>query len=243
METSKLILNWNEFYFTDDNTQANWIHKIMLNWEAYNIREYQWGGWQPWANTLLYVPMKDDLTDHWPSQFSLTNNWVSLVSTEADIDVWYFDNSSNIKCSSVISFTDFHVWFRAKLQQASNQIFAWWNNWNMFLANQSGMWIWIGRNGVAWDSNANYTFNSNNWYYICYDKTWTSFTITINNSVVLSVSNNKSYSLNWFVIWSDNWENIYTYWYLSNLIMESVAWSAQEISDYYDQTKSLYGIS
>lgn len=41
METSKLILNWNEFNFTDDNTQVNLIYKIILNWEEYFIREYQ----------------------------------------------------------------------------------------------------------------------------------------------------------------------------------------------------------
>lgn len=39
--TSKIILNWVEYEFTDDNTQANWIYKIILNWETYLIRESQ----------------------------------------------------------------------------------------------------------------------------------------------------------------------------------------------------------
>jgi hypothetical protein len=39
------------------------ITKLMLNGEEYEIREYQ-PGRQPGANTVLYVPMNTDLSDH-----------------------------------------------------------------------------------------------------------------------------------------------------------------------------------
>ena len=202
-----------------------------------------WWGWQPWANTLLYVPMKSDLTDHWPNQYTLTNNGVTLVQNQANIDVGYFDGSSDITCPSSPTFTDFHVWFWMKIQQVTNQIFVWQTNWDIFFATQSGMWIWIWRKWVAWDSRVNYTFDGNTWYYVSFDKQWNNFTISLNNSNILTTTNSRSYSLSWwFVIWSQ-WGNPYVLGYISDFIMESAAWSAQEKSDYYDLTKSNYWIS
>ncbi len=227
------------------------IAKLMLNWQEYKIREYQSGWWwrQPWANTILYVPMKDDLIDHSNNHLTLTNSWVSLASNEATIDVWYFNGSSDINWADNISFGswDFHVWVWLKMTSTINSqfCFAWTARWNVFMWYQTIWWnkLWIGRNDVAWDSIFRQTLSTNTRYYVSFDRASSDFTISLNTSPLGTLTNGYSYDTSWwYKIWNDgNWN--YINWYMSNFIIEDKAWSAQEITDYYNQTCADYWLS
>ena len=54
-----------------------------------------------------------------------------------------------------------------------------------------------------------------------------------------------SYTPQYFAIWNiaDGSLNRHFQWGMSNVIVENKTWTQQEISDYFDSTKSLYWIS
>ena len=205
-----------------------------------------WGGWQPWANTLLYVPMKTDLTDHSNNHFTLTNTGVSLVSNQADIDVWYFNGSSYLSWanSSLFNFGDIHIWVWVKMAAIAHDqmIFAWVSNWNFFFGYGMGNYWGIGRNGIAWDGYYSYALNTGTWYYVTLDRSWNSLNISVNTSTVWTWTNNKTYTTSWWYQIGNDGTGTLINWYMSNLIIENKAWTAQEREDYYNQTKANYWI-
>lgn len=202
---------------------------------------------QPWANTVLYVPMKDDLSDHSNNHFTLTNTGVSLVSNQADIDVWYFDGSSYLSWANdaLFNFGDMHIstWINFNTTDGGQFIFAGISIWDIFFGEQ--LWeVWIWRNRVAWDNWPNAAYISlNNWHYISLDRTGTSITISVDLVNIISGTNNKTYTPSWWYRIGDDGYWNYVRWYMSDLIIENKWWTAQELSDYFNQTKSLYGIS
>ena len=212
----------------------------MIYWATW------WGGgwWQPWANTVLYVPLKLDLLDHWPNSITLNNTGVSLVPSQASIDVWYFDGNSFLSGWALSSFWDFHVsvWVKLSSTNLSQFVFAWLNSGDIFLGYQTYWWnkIWIGRNGIAWDNTTSYTLSMNTWYLLSFDRQWSSLTFSVNTNVIWTHSNSRSYPTAWwFEIGNDGAWNTIT-WYMSDVIIESVWWTTQENLEYYNLTKSNY---
>ena len=215
----------------------------MIYWATW------WGGWwrQPWANTILYTPLKLDLLDHWPNSITLNNTGVSLVSGQASIDVWYFDGSSFLSWWALSNLWDFHVsvWVKLLSMSGSQFIFAWVNSGDIFLGYQTAWWdkIWIGRNGIAWDNTTSYTLSTDTWYLLSFDRQWSTLTFSINTNVIWTHNNTRSYPTAWwFEIGNDGAWNAIT-WYMSDVIVESAWWTEQERTDYYDQTKWNYWIS
>lgn len=199
-------------------------------------------GWQPWANTFMYLPMKTDFNDAtWNN--TITNTWATITTLDW-ISCWYF-NSNRLTCSeSPIWTTDYtiSVWIKAN------------GTWNWWI-------IWSNHNAIySWDVfilNYNSSKFSYEWYRN-YDGTSViaSTMPTANIRQHICYANRKIY-LNWTdvtsTVWSWTMLPWYPYtiwqkhnggdaylWYMSELIVETVWWTAQEISDYYNQTKSLY---
>jgi hypothetical protein len=89
-------------------------------------------------------------------------------------------------------------------------------------------------------------FDSNNqWVYavVTYDGS----SMKIYKNWVLNTSASPSYDISWdtnpLKIWA-YWNSSYCFYgYMSEIIIENKIWSAQEVANYYNQTKSLYGIS
>ena len=231
--------------FTCDSTPASDIevNVLVLSAEAWSTPTPWW--WQPWVNTLLYVPMKTDLTDHWPNQLTLTNSWVSLVSSQANIDVWFFDGSSYISWTSNLALSwDFHIGVWLKYDTITiNFILAWISHWGIFYGYDALYGYWVGRNMVAWDTSTSYTFNADTWYYLSVDRQWTTLALSVNWAEVYSATNSNSYNTSWwFQIWND-WTWQFVDWWMSDLIVESAWWTATENTNYYNLTKANYWIS
>jgi hypothetical protein len=214
-----------------------------------------WGatpwGWQPWANTICYYPLDSDFVDaswncsdivpnsasptiwlyHWVNCFSL--NWdYSTVSTIDDL---------NGKSNYTWSFRLYNV---DKFCMMFNESGSWWASWPAFY-NSNQFEIRWGNTSNTRSIISNLTMN-----------TWLHLAITLNNGTA-------SYYVNWVetVIWTgfiapnhngtpltinetyDRSGDNTGYGFLSELIIEDKAWSAQEISDYYDATKANYWIS
>lgn len=250
-----------------DTYKTTWyVDQWLTDWETYYYRVFSYsdlGGisycdavsvtpsawwWQPWANTVAYYEYNNDLTDS-----SSNSNNLSLLS--GTVTYWiasgwgkyvYFGNSAwsehkilspNIDVSAV---TIMYRWNPQQVYTSGNPI-------TIACTLSDNSLIGATVRSVDFWATTWFTATADTWYHIAivceggirkfyvdwvyytqdsYSLTWTQTTkLTINNAWD---TNDPSFA-------NDN--------YISKLIIEDKARTAQEISDYYDQTKWDYWIS
>lgn len=226
-------------------------------------RPYEWmfwsSGWwwswrQPWINTVAYFPMSSNLTDVISSN-SLTWNctfwtiWWSTINcaiTTSNWLSWTWANLPQWTDPRTVSMWFYFDWSNTNEWWAITYWTGGWNNQVFWTYSELSDWDWKLWLSQRWASS---------WYY--YTRTtdsWYLITMTYNSS------NQWKLYMNWTYIWLWNyniattWNDIllwgliwnpwdYLYWWFSNLIIENVEWTAEEISDYYNLTKWDYWIS
>lgn len=207
----------------------------------------QW--WQPTVNTIAWYPLNSTTTvndaswngHNWTLNWNITYDSISATFTPQNfidiptiipywtnpfsISVWWYYQS----WWGCIFFQQFN----SSTGNSAIQLWAWW---------------WTCSSWSKW---------SNDWNNITpvSDSVWNNFVLTYDGSSL------KLY-LNWTLKWTKTrtistatpnywwigkgWETYwpwYSDWKISNLIIEDKTRTAQEVADYYDLTKYLYGIS
>jgi hypothetical protein len=226
-----------------------WVYLYPNNTEkplknAY-IGEYQ-EKWQPWANTIAYYPLNSTTTvnDMSGNNRNLTNNWVQFWEYDwvdcayASWSSYAYIISNPITWNS--SFTA-SIWCKMSSTSWWKNSIAFWNSWN-----NVSFSIWVNGTSLytGWwnnDRNTGYTMSTNtrthtvvthdNWTI----KVYVNGTLQYTGTVSFSLSNTKTVIGAWLASYWDKWEG-----YLSDAIEETVVWTAQEVSDYYNQTKWNY---
>lgn len=244
-------------------TQAE--YEALLPWALTDNKHYfiystsGWGWWQPWVNTLLYLPLETDFDDCSQNHLSITNSWpVGLVSTWtwASIPVAEFDRSS-----TQLSFTNsydmnntwtLNVWanITAQSTDALLLIAGSWSPMRIFhiwFTPNSSRWLTVSNGSVDINSGS-FDWRDGTWHLISITYSWTSWG---SNNVKMYIdgvfnaqwtSTGRNLNTTTFMIW--NYNQTATFGgYMSKFMLESTEWSAQEVSDYYDQTKANYWIS
>lgn len=207
--------------------------------------------WIPWSNTIAYFPFKDDVLDHsW--------NWNVLSNTQylSKQSLWYkwqfsqwqtwlwinavFTNSQwNAKFISVWYKVDSASW-NSNLLSIWKYWSAWYNpshwrsdlSWKIAIFTNSSWTIGASTNWMSFNARHHLTIWYD-WSKVLISKDWVQTTL---------------YNWSWYNFWNDIvivwwWNNTNMVAYVSNFICESVCWTAQEVQDYYNNTKSLYWIS
>lgn len=190
--------------------------------------------WSPWVNTIAYFPFSSDSLDvTWNN--SLTNSWTQ------DWLWWKFTSSSSITTPSwTVGYVNY--WIKIDDYPSSNCAIC--------LAHSKWMWYYA----YQWDSRINkkifvwydssrtpsaVSFQPTTWTWhnisYWYDGTKMIYSI---DGVVWTLYNWDGYDFGDEVIVSQWWNIV-----LSKLILETDARTAQEISDYYNETKWYYWIS
>lgn len=197
--------------------------------------------WKPWSSVIAWFPFQNDLLDHsWNNHnrsswgWTLANNMVTTTSTL----------SQNSLITTSQNFT-LAVWADFSKTTATNWYAYISPIWN---ADWPTCWFWIRRttNEFAW-------FKTSSWY------TFTSSLSTSIHCLVLTRDGStwKAYA-DWTLIWtktvswnlqsssvarigSSNWYSYsVTCW---NVVVDSVARTADDVADYYNNTKDLYWLS
>jgi hypothetical protein len=233
---------------------------IRVNGVEKQVRPSGWWGWQPWANTIAYFPLEDNSNEASWKVVTTTDNsvnystiwWVKCANTNGNwfinVSTSIFDNSSN--------WTEQTMSFWLYL----NALPWWTSNWAFEFEKQNYYsFYFLARSNNVY----RYEWNSA-WSTI--DVNIPSTDIGKWNYFTLVNSSSWKYMYkNGVLIWSWTWSNRprwnransggqnstilgdrdrvdYLKWWLRELIFEKKCWTATEISDYYNQTKSNYGL-
>lgn len=222
--------------------------RIWVNWVEKQIYP---AGWKPWANTIAYYPLETDGKDYsWNNRDWNVGSGVSFVNLS-----WVSCASFNNTANGLINWS---IWLSASDATMS----AWFNS-----SNASNLYSMVS---IIWDS-ASIQARLNNWTTLQWDIwTWSS-DVTVSdwncrdgnwhNTIVTYNRQKLILYLDWNKIWEANaninipltsfwiWWHLTPYstvfpfsWYISRVIYESQARTASEVSDYYNLTKSKYGL-
>ena len=214
--------------------------------------------WQPGANTLCYYPLNWDLNDYSGNNRNLTWSWVTYTSwgpwQVGVFENWwyaYYTNQSLFNISYPFTYS-----FYVQADSIPTK-----NTMAITICNANNIASYDKSAGFALDSCTWYNYY-NNWYY--YVRWWTPIANTWYHVVYTFDGSKQKLYLNWTLVWENNCSWSYTGFSnasimlahqhssggdlpfngkLSNVIIEDRARTAQEVLDYYNQTKSLYGIS
>lgn len=245
---------------------TKYIDRYYLNGEEYGIKFGGWG-WQPWANTILYLPIDDSDTsstvyDHSTNQSDFSWYWTAWYETLASgkkvitlsWSNWiYIDDDIITAQPKTISLWHYRDWNQS-------------NDWSIFVSQNDNPWPrWLI---VAYTNNNNWmsAFYGDNADWRNYgnrfnplDQTWYNMVVVLNsNTITLYVNWNQETTGSWSTpvftgipansFWftrsnNRNTNTRFMSWKLGSVIIEDKAWTSDEITDYFNQTKSLYGIS
>lgn len=228
--------------------------KLILNWTEYEFGAGGGGWWQPWANTIAYYPLTSTSTvnDMSGNNNTLTNRWAIFTTLLwvdcADINnngfyisSWFTLNTETISCWFNLKNGNIHNTIIKQWSSFWQNVFGVWYRPSLWLAITDWWWSWTKEIIVSWD------LTVWQWYHLVLtQENWKNWKMYLNWNLYTSWWDSRTTTPDWpFYIWySDiNPSNTYWYNYISEVIIENKVRTAQEISNYFNQTKSLYWIS
>lgn len=220
----------------------------------------QW--WQPWANTLLYLPLESDFVDQswqattrtfttsglsyttvwWVPSVHIGSSWWAKLTAPYPIQS---DREKPLTVSLLVYVTT---------QSSSSRRLI------LDMAATDWSWLWM----ALYENTSNVRVNFNNWGTTQASINWA---IPSANSwfniVATATAQSSNLYINWQLVWTWNWcqyprwfrpyswdnsqwifctrdANRYTQalnWNARELIMEQSEWTAQEVASYYSQIK------
>ncbi len=219
--------------------------------------------WSPWADTLAYYPFTSDRKDY-------SSYWNDVTSANSTIltTVWWVDcmdmNNSyctiNLWSSSplLVKTLPYTIVFWTKAKDSwLSRAFAinWYENWSRgwsgITTPTSSWWqlevrAWNTTNtNTKWYAGSSYANTNWHLYVASWGTSWLNVYVDWNTTPVKTTSwttwptNNGSP----LKIWQRQDSTVCGNWYISRVIIEKKAWTAQDAADYYNETKSIYWIS
>ena len=207
--------------------------------------------WTPWANTVAYYPLEKDTNDYSGNNRNLTNSWITFSD-----GVWVFNGSTSTAYRQDDAF-DFYwtapftlsIWVKPNVSPSYN-IVIWMEQDSSYHDKEIELLSnWVIQFQM-WNNNEYKATSASNTLSVW---AWQNLIASYNGSVM------KLYK-NWVEIASYNWGSSYNNnpprlvlsriswiwtafnWQMSNAIVEKMWWTAQEVLDYYNITKSNYGL-
>ena len=241
--------------------------KLILNWEEYQFAApSRWR--QPWVNTIAYYPLDsvntvNDMSWNW---YDLTLIWTADFNTYQWVDCFNSQWTWRMECSSLTLADIWNVfsamaWVYTPDRQDHNERwilwatdnslwFKWFDLFESYYSWQNQAYRWE----TLWSSNKSIFVDEPfwQWYHLCLTyEDWTNNQKLYINGVLEWEDTNTMYLSSSAIfrvaarVWVNGswWVDVIRSWWLSNIILEDKVRTAQEITDYFNQTKSLYGIS
>ena len=213
---------------------------VQKELQAAYIGEY-W--WKPWVNTILYYPLHDSLTDvvwNYPRQSwaaTYSNNMATITTQLKRNSSRFANNTWNYTISAYVKMTTSPnycwVFFKTDWSYSSSlAISSYYTGGN----SSSNIGAGVSYYSSWWNYKASV---GSNWgvYCVVGVKSWTTMTVYVNWASIwtLNAPNYPGYS------WG-SWDgmSIPAWVICADVLVESVTRTAQEVADYYNQTKWTY---
>lgn len=248
VNTSWLVTCVNPWSCTITATTANGLTATC------GVTDQSW--WQPWANTLVYMPLDWDVVDY--SGNNNNGTWIWTASYQ-DVYSWsskkwaYFSDNSAIDLTALpvswnTAFTH-SCWVKTNADWVAFMHHFWRDTYGrrsvlcMFYIvdkrpHQDTYWtdyiLWNATTSSLWETWINIIYTYNSWNNVLYIN-WQQY-------------GTASWNLNiqtWYnkFIWRSLSGASYTWYMLAESIIEDVVWTGQEALDYYNLTKGDFWIS
>lgn len=230
------------------------ISKVFL-WDT-QVRPSGWWGWQPWANTYAYYPFNGDVDDYSWNNRNLTDdnlsyelfNWFNVAILDRPSMAYsnigtYFSWSQNFTIM-------LYVRVKTYTHYTSGRFFRFSANFNPSAGSESrydkafqisSSWdlsFNVYDNGRITTPSGNISFN--NWHHIAWIFDGSKIELYIDGINIGNTNATSSYGCDYLVI--GNCTQTFN-GNISNVIIEDKARTAQEVLDYFNQTKGDYWIS
>lgn len=201
-------------------------------------------GRQPTGTTIAYYPLTSSTTtsdQSWNNR-NLTNYNTSFWTYQW-INCAYWNsvkhlNTPTLSWVKTLSLWTYWAWHTSG--SSYSPTFTYWTGTTNNL-----QWLYEDDKYTLWNSSGYVVVNSqikNQWYHYVLVLSTTEKKLYFNWALV-GTANNSSLSdwMFYFFCFINNqsWINYY-HWWISNVIIESKEWTAQEVLDYYNDTKSNY---
>ena len=207
----------------------------MPLWEHELKNAYIGEVWTPWSNTLSYFPFAEDQLDH------VGNSSISTTGTQQTL--WYrFSSSGEITISTPPSTCKFMIAW-VKYNNNENTIAQFWWTYNWFM-----LYNFKHAENTSYERTFQVSRSSSSYYKSNQQSTttWTWYCMAMWGDTTAAVG-----YINWVNVWNRSWASWYTgwnsirFWYginmdVSNYILESQLWTAQQVKDFYNLTCETY---
>lgn len=210
--------------------------------------------WQPWANTIAWYPLDstNTINDKSWNGYNLTNSWITFGTNWwvdcANMTTNVYAYSTSIPLPSWNNARTISYWFYNTSNNNDTYWCAYGSHWTgLFFAPRINGWNYSFM-GYARDFNTSTSVPTWVWQLVTLTYNWSTVVYYINGTKIyysnLSLNTTAVWNTRKFVIWcrldasATPWN--YVTWYMSNMVLENVDWTEQEVSDYYDLTKSNY---
>lgn len=231
------------------------------------IGEYVETPFTPWVNTVAYYPLEKDWNDYSWNWHNLTWSWTPTYTTSwgtkqvanlwgnkvwkiANLSGTYTNYTFNVWCKPTNTNTWQEIFDNYKESSwvtPSDNVYFWFNSsedskTDFFYQYRPNGWTNTYQR-VYWPTNrtANTRYNvaltsTSGWI-----KIYVNWTQMVSNSTTGSIVLDSGYNTLWgrYATVAGSYLNYFS-GYLSEFIFENNTWTAQEIVDYYNQTKSNY---
>lgn len=220
-----------------------------LTWAYIGQTKVRPKGWSPSANTLIYLPLDSTnlATNFWTLNKTFTvSGWVTWGSNYAEVTsywnwiyIWHDADNSDYSTWTV-SLWCYITWFKQTGHFASQIVGI--GNYgagdNKNLDTQSNSIVISDWNWYNWNYNSNYM---NAWHNVIIT-TWGAYVdwTALTPSSTWSGTTINTYNI--FLLYNPRVSGSWTTGKISQFIFENVERTAQEIADYFNQTKSNYGL-
>lgn len=172
------------------------------------------------------------------------NRRTNKIQTNMTISVWFKWNwNSSTKQNWIVTksyntqsyYSD--IYYYISTHSNDKYLMAWFGSWNSYAVYPASRWdgTWV----VHWP-----VTDTNVWYNVILTNDVDTKMVYINwqlfsTSTIASTTTTTSIDTRiwWFVPRNDSW---YFNWNISNVIFENKTWTATEVSNYYNNTKSNY---
>ena len=222
--------------------------------------------WTPWSNTLFYLPLESDTTDHswrniatnpsnitywtlWGVNCAIANGSSSIITFNEILSSWLTEWTVSVLLYKNYEDTSSDDYKNILYYRVTNMWFVWIDSeYNWWWLNYRRIWWYVANRWNAYiTSNLSYR-----WHHLLF---------TFNNSVAkYYIDGNKiseeasSTSRVWWY-WEWTWwntrsifkwnpsANSYWKWWAREIIFEKKMWSESDIVKYFNKIKSQYWIS